>query len=167
MLSIINDKLYSCENNNIVPLLSTAHQLMMPSKATHYDVCQEQTFENYNTLFKSDRKLSDENRIETAVQLCTCSKRKLSDNHFPIVKVTLSNQDRLLEKLYLSKRSLQSMHNDGLFYIHDLVLVYLKNISQFHQILLEHYHLPKNQADLFVNIMNKWWEKYQTEFINI
>jgi hypothetical protein len=59
------------------------------------------------------------------------------------------------------------MHNDGLFYIHDLLLVYLKNISQFHQILLEHYHLSKNQADLFVKIMNKWWEKYQTEFINI
>jgi hypothetical protein len=144
----------------------------MPSKAKHYDVCQEQTLENYNTLFNNNitSNLSekfDENIIETSVKLCTCSKRKLSDNHFHAVKFNVSNHNKLLEELHLSNLSLESMCNDGLVYIHDLVLVFLKYVSQFDQILCNRYHLSKKQANRFVKIMNKWWEKHQAEFINI
>ncbi|CAF2619056.1 unnamed protein product [Rotaria sp. Silwood2] len=191
--SFVNSSLYSCENNDIVSSLSTAHQLIIPTQAKHYDICQEQILDNYNTLInyninisssssklneitkidnydvlsKSNRKLSDENIIETNVKLCTCSKRKLSDIHISMLKFAFSNQDKLLKELHLSKRSLQSMYNDGLFYVHDLVLVFLRNISQFDQILLKHYYLSRKQANLFVKIMNKWWKKHQRKFINI
>jgi hypothetical protein len=177
-----NHSLYSCENNNIVPSLNTAHQLIIPSEAKHYNICEEQTLENYNTfinynmnscnlstkseetiklnnhnsLSKSKKKLSDENITETNIKICTCSKRKLSDD-----------QGRLLEELHLSKRSLQSMYNDGLFYIHDLVLVFLRNIPQFDRILVKHYYVSKKQANLYVKVMQKWWEKHRKEFIDL
>ncbi|CAF3628022.1 unnamed protein product [Rotaria sordida] len=189
----VNSSLYSCENNNIVSSLSTAHQLIIPTQAKHYDICQEQILDNYNTLInsninifnsssklkdrikldnydilsKSNRKFSNENITETNIKLCTCSKRKLSDIHISMLKFALSNQDKLLKELHLSKRSLQSMYNDGLYYVHDLVLVFIRNISQFYQILLKHYYLSKKQANLFVKIMNKWWKKHQTKFIDI
>jgi hypothetical protein len=124
--------------------------LILPSEAKPYDICQEQILENYNINISNSS--SKSNEIDENIKFCTCSKRKLSDNDF-------SNQDKLLEELHLSQRSLQSMHNDGLFYIHDLVIVFLRNISQFNQILLKRYCLSKKQVNLFVKIMNKWWKK--------
>lgn len=114
-----------------------------------------------HSLSKSNENLSDKTITETNTRICTCSNRKLSDNHFSKNKFTLSDQGRLLEELHLSPQSLQSMHNDGLFYIHDLVLVFLRNISQFYQILIKHYHVSKRQANSFVKILKKWWKKHQ------
>ncbi|CAF3424264.1 unnamed protein product [Rotaria sp. Silwood1] len=187
-----NSSFYTCENNNIVSSLNTAHQLIIPTQAKHYDICQEQISDSYNTLInytinalnsssklkeitkldnddtlsKSNRKFSDENITKKNVKLCTCSKRKLSDIHISMLKFAFSNQDKLLKELHLSKQSLQSMYNDGLFYVHDLVLIFLRNISQFYQILVKRYYLTKKQANLFVKIMNKWWKKHRTKFID-
>jgi hypothetical protein len=111
---------------------------------------------DHTSLPKSYKKLSDENLTETEIKFCRCPKGKLSDD-----------QGRLLEELHLSKRSLQSMYNDGLFYIHDLVLVFLRNNSQFDRILVKYYHVSKKQANLYVKVMQKWREKHQTEFIDI
>ncbi|CAF0731118.1 unnamed protein product [Adineta steineri] len=170
-----NQSLYSCGNNEILSPLSTAHQLILPSKAKHYDICQEHLLENdymlfnsesntCNSSFKSNRKLSN----ETNNKFYTSLKRKLSNNSCcSTVKYNSFNQDKLFEELHLSKHSLQSMYNDGLFYIHDLTFIFLKNMSEFNQILITRYHLSKEQANLFVQVMNKWWEKYRTEFIEI
>jgi hypothetical protein len=141
--------------------------LILPSEAKQYDICQEQIFEDYsvnslsklNEINRFDRKLLDEDITKPEIKLCTCSKRKLSDNDFCTINFAFSNQDKLLEELHLSKRSLQSMHDDGLFYIHDLVLVFLKNISQFDQVLSQRYYLSKKQTNIFVKVMNKWWKK--------
>jgi hypothetical protein len=111
---------------------------------------------DHNSLPKSNRKLLDENLTETEIKFCRCPKRKLSDD-----------RGRLLEELHLSKRSIQPMYNDGLFYIHDLVLVFLRNSSQFDQILVKHYCVSKKQANLYVKVMQKWRDKHQTEFIDI
>ena len=167
--------LHWCENTTIIPTLSTAHQLVLPSEVKLYNICQEQIPENYNTFITSHpdllsndhRNLLNESITETDVKLCTCSKRKLSDNHFPIENIVCSNQDKLLEELHLSNRSLQSMHNDGLFYIHDLVLLFLRHTSQFHQILSKTYYVPQKRANLFVKTMNKWWKKHRTKFNDI
>jgi hypothetical protein len=121
-----------------------------------------------NSSAKSNKKFVDENiTYETNMKFCICSKRKLSDNHFSMNTFAFTNQCRLLEELHLSKRSLQSMSNDGLFYVHDLVLVFLRNISQFYQILVKHYYVSKKQANLYVKIMQQWWKKHQKEFFNI
>jgi hypothetical protein len=116
---------------------------------------------DHGSLPESNEKLSDETLAETNTKLCTCSKRNLSDIDFPRNKFAFADQGRLLEELHLSPQSLQSMYNDGLVYIRDLVLVFLRNIPQFYQILVKHYYVPKRQANLFVKILQKWWKKQQ------
>ncbi len=165
----MDHSVYSYQNSHILPLLSTAHQLLVPSEGKHFDICQEQTLENYNMnssnssiyLEDSNEKLFDKNENigETNIKVCTCFKRKLSDTNFSMNQSTFSDEDRLLEELYLSSRSLQLMHNDGLFYIHDLVSVFLQNTPQFYQILVKHYHVSKKLANLITKIMQKWWKQ--------
>ncbi|CAF3480664.1 unnamed protein product [Rotaria socialis] len=99
------------------------------------------------------------------LKYCTCSKQSLPENDFSMLKFTLPHQDKSLKELHVSKRSLQLMHNDNLFYVRDLVLVFRRNISQFYEILLKRYYLSKTQAKLLVKIMNNWWKKHQTKFI--
>ncbi|CAF1064116.1 unnamed protein product [Rotaria magnacalcarata] len=176
---------HPCENDSIVPSLNIAHQLRIPTQAKIYDLCQEQTLENDDTfmnlnmnifncssqlnnpdiLSRSNKRFSDENMTKTNLKYCTCSKQNLPENDFSMLKFTLPNQDKSLKELHVSKRSLQLMHNDNLFYVRDLVLVFRRNISQFYEILLKRYYLSKTQAKLFVKIMNNWWKKHQTKFI--
>ncbi|CAF3432131.1 unnamed protein product [Rotaria socialis] len=176
---------HPCENDNVVPSLNIAHQLRIPTRAKIYDLCQEQTLDNYDTfmdlnmnifncssqlndldiLSRSNKRFSDENMTKTNLKYCTCSKQSLPENDFSMLKFTLPHQDKSLKELHVSKRSLQLMHNDNLFYVRDLVLVFRRNISQFYEILLKRYYLSKTQAKLLVKIMNNWWKKHQTKFI--
>jgi hypothetical protein len=58
---------------------------------------------DHNSLLSSKKKLSNDNITEIGIQFCARSKRKFSDNHFPIKKFALSNQSKLLEEFLLLK----------------------------------------------------------------
>ena len=181
--TFFNSFLCCCENSHVVPSLNTARQLITPTNATYYNLNQEQLLGNHITLInndisvvnsspkleemaelndrnscsKSNRKYSDETVTKMNVKLCTCSKRKLSDIYMPTPQLDSSSENKLFEEFHVSNSSLQLMDSEDLFYTHDLAL---RNASQFYQILSEHYHLSKNQINLFADVMNNWWEKH-------
>lgn len=183
----LDNSLYSCENNDTHLSLRQAHQLKVPTEAKYYNLCQDETVENYNTwindyttisnasfssnnydtLSRFTRKLSDENLLERNVKFCTCSKRNLLKIDSNIFKFGFVSQDKLLKELHLPKRSLQKMYNDGLFYIRDLALVLLRNSSQFYKILIKRYYLSKNEANILVRVIHQWLKEHRQKFINV
>lgn len=123
--------------SSVLPASNTAHRLLVPGKGKYDDASLAS-----DNLYPSDSSLPEEDSIE---------------NHFPIKRFALCNENRGLEELCFSSQSLQSMFNDGLLYIHDLVNIFLQNPSQFHRILVKRYHVPAKQAILTSQIMQHWW----------
>ncbi|CAF0731271.1 unnamed protein product [Didymodactylos carnosus] len=72
-----------------------------------------------------------------------------------------------IEILILPKNSVRLMNNDGLLYVHELVLLFLQNMNKFQQTLICRYHIQMNMAKSFNQIMKSWWSRYQIDICSI
>ena len=152
--------LSSCANTVFVLEPNVSQQLILPSQVRCFDMCRENMdITPPASARHNNPSLTDEGIDRTDVKLCTCSKRQRCENDASVMN--------RLEALSLSKRSLQSMHDDGLVYIRDLVSIFLHGTSQFEQLLRERYHLPAKQARLFFQVLDRRWIQYQLNYVNM
>jgi hypothetical protein len=60
------------------------------------------------------------------------------------------------------------MYDDDHFYVDDLVLVFLRNVPQFYQILVQHYWVSKKTSQFMCKSHTKMVEKlHQKGFIDM